>query len=75
MAKTHYYPYSDDECEYGACGTYLSEYSGVTMNWPNVTCKKCVKQRENIEKSLAFDEEQILKQMAGMVDFWNKENE
>ena len=74
MAKTHYYPYHDDDAEFGACGTYLAESSNVSGFWHMVNCKRCLKRRADIENAVRIDEEHIINQMGSMAEFFAKEN-
>lgn len=74
-ARTHYDPYLDEYAEHGACGKLLGENSKTSNHWLQVNCKLCLKRRADIERSVAFDEENIINQMASMVEFFNNEKE
>jgi hypothetical protein len=70
--KTHYEPYPD---EYGinpACGMWDFENTETTRNWDLVDCKRCLNQRERIERSVQDTEKEIVRQMGEFVDFNSK---
>ena len=86
--KTHYDPYSYEGtsgaegsgepyyCEgTHMCGAIVSEDNDVelTTKLEYVTCKRCLRQKESIDKSVKATEEEINKQMGDMADFLMKE--
>ena len=80
MSKTHFDPYFNDEFhdapEKTSCGT-VGFWDGdcdenryqTTSVWDNVTCKKCLKQKNKLQKDFEYDEAQIVKQMGEFVDY------
>ena len=83
--KTHFgffcndgdYEYPQVHCEKTVCG-YDSE--NVTENytyenWDLVTCKKCLKVKDEVIASQLEDEEFIVYQMGDMVDFWIRQED
>ncbi|WP_045391854.1 hypothetical protein [Vibrio rotiferianus] len=70
--KTHFGNESDIEdafSEKADCGTQIGEASEFSMNWSEVTCKVCLKNRSKIEADIQLREENILEHMGGMVTF------
>ena len=66
--KTHF---NDDEhAEEGICKIYSENISNY---WREVTCKKCLKNRDNYEAQVILEEKDIVDQMGGFVDFCNKQ--
>jgi len=77
--KTHFDPYTDDEggwIEQAMCGALTSEYYYyTTTNWNDVTCKRCLKQKEKIMNEVSKIEATIIKQMGEFVQFNEKQNQ
>lgn len=66
--KTHF---SDDEyAEEGICKTHSES---ISHHWREVTCKKCLNNRDNYEAQVILEEEDIVNQMGGFVDFCNEQ--
>lgn len=76
--KTHFDPYTaPDECpdEKAWCGTILGDECDVTGNWKEVTCKRCLKSKDKMQKAFEHNESMIVKQMGDMADFFEKERQ
>jgi len=77
--KTHinFYYNPDDPEDYidiAECGTPLGENFSVSHDWADVDCKRCLANRELIDKRHAETEKIIVQQMGDMADFFAKEN-
>ena len=75
--KTHYNPYlnndEEDYPEFALCGTLLPQDGGSETNRKEyVTCKKCLKNLNKIDKWKDETEKHIIKDMQDFVDFQNK---
>lgn len=76
--KTHFDPYSQvDECpdEKAWCGTALGNECDLTSNWKRVTCKRCLRSKERIQREFEHTESMIVKQMGQMADFYRAAKE
>lgn len=85
MSVVHFDPYFNSDChdapEKSSCGT-IGFWDGdsdedcyqSTNVWDKVTCKKCLKQKERLQKGFESDEKEIVKQMGEMADFMSKEH-
>ena len=76
MGNVHFGFESDLEenfSEKADCGTPVGESSEFSHQWSNVTCKRCLKNREKIESALKLQEENIVEHMGGMVAFHSQE--
>lgn len=73
--KTHFQPYHDEygDIEVMPCGTkaYFDIPSDTTSNWKHVTCKRCLGQKEKIQKSFEENEKEIVRQMGDMANFYS----
>jgi len=71
MGKVHF-GYENDPDEYyvekARCGTPVGEGYKISSYWHEVTCKKCLKNRSNIESSVKCEEDYIINQMGDMVE-------
>lgn len=70
--KTHFskYPEEDyDYLDYTACGAVVGEYSKLTSSWKYVDCKRCLKSKDKIIKTIQEEEVAIIEQMKGFVEF------
>ena len=66
--KTHF---SDDEyAEEGICKTYSEN---ISNHWRDVTCKKCLKNRDNYEAQVILEEKDAVEQMGEFVNFFSKQ--
>lgn len=75
--KTHFDPYVEESCftEYATCGIVTSDKGyNTTTNWDEVTCKRCIRQKENIIKFIKETEDAIVKQMDDFVEFQEKQD-
>lgn len=72
--KIHFDPYYDD-CYDGPtpCGVQPKEGYESSSNWKNVTCKRCLNQKERLQTSFKNTEKETVRQMGEMADFFNKE--
>lgn len=73
---THYDAYYTDDPkeeydELAQCGARLSEDSGLTPIWDMVTCKRCLKQKDRLNRQHEETEAIIVKQMGDWVDYYN----
>lgn len=70
MSKTHFDPYCDAEApDLTPCGVTPSGEGYVfTENWPEVTCARCIAQREKLDVMVASTEACIIEQMGAFVD-------
>jgi len=61
-------------CDETLCG-YIGEEvcENATDDWDFVTCKKCLRLKERYIEGCKIDEENIIKQMGEMADFFEKE--
>lgn len=80
--KTHYgFMYNDGDyespiigCDETACGCKGDNaIENATDDWGAVTCKNCLRLKENIVASEKADEEAICQQMGEMAEFIEKE--
>ena len=63
-------------CEETLCGlTTEIPCENATDDWKLVTCKKCLRLKEQYIAGVKADEEAIVQQMGEMADFFKKENE
>lgn len=76
--KVHFEgPYFSEYTEKHICGTEVSEFSDdldISNDWSKVTCKRCLKNKESINKFIKSTEEEINKQYGDMADFFSKED-
>lgn len=70
--KTHFCPYPSKYVNYPACGTEETENTVTSTSWDDVTCLKCLKNKEDINNAVAGIEESIVKEMGDFVDFMNQ---
>lgn len=73
---THFDPYIDTEDgppEVAPCGTRLGEKASLDWRWKNITCKRCLKQRDRLDKSFQETEKYIIEQMGDMAEFFKTE--
>ncbi len=76
--KTHFDPYTEpDESpdEKAWCGTILGDECDVTGNWKEVTCKRCLKNKEKFQSFFEETEKHIVAQMGDMVKFFEEERQ
>ena len=71
--KTHFSPYSQEDEERAACGTWLGEDSNLSGDWSRVDCGHCISRKMKIASSVAVEEGAIVEQMGGMADFMRKD--
>ncbi len=70
------YEHSCIGCEQTLCGNTSEEVcENATSDWELVTCKKCLKLKEDYERGVKEDEEVIVRQMGEMVDFLSEQQE
>lgn len=73
--KTHFDPYfiDDDEnsCDKAMCGTIVGESYNFSASWKSVDCKKCIIQKNKLNKVVEETENIIINQMASFVEFCN----
>lgn len=68
--RTHFEPHLQyDDAEQAICGTWFSEASNTTGDWRRVDCRKCLKLRAKITKSVEAEERAIVDQMGEMAAF------
>lgn len=67
--RTHFYPYSDDEAEFAACGTPLGFGGDTSSNWGLVDCRLCIKNKAKITAAHETNERAIVEQMGDMAEF------
>lgn len=74
MTVVHFDPYRDDDYYDGPapCGTIVGENYNSNSLWVNVTCKRCIKKRDALDKSFKDTEKVIIDQMGDMADFFEK---
>lgn len=53
-------------------GTFVGEDQSFSDDWGMVNCKRCLKNKDKINKGIEEDEANIVKQMGDFVDFCNK---
>ena len=51
-----------------SCGARVGEDITITNNWKYVTCKRCLKQKEKIDKNVEENEKEICNQMGAMAE-------
>lgn len=54
------------------CGVNIPKNYYFSSNWDKVSCKRCLRQKNNILKSYKINEDAIVKEMGDMADFFNK---
>lgn len=59
----------DDEAEQAPCGAWLGESSNLTGYWNLVDCRRCLKLKARITKSIEAEERAIVEQMGDMAAF------
>ena len=66
--KTHYdpHPYGEESEEQAVCGTWLSDESHLSGDWPRVDCQRCLNCKGKITASIADEEAAIVEQMGHM---------
>jgi hypothetical protein len=72
MSKRHFDPYIDEEDgapDRTMCGVIPPGYEYFfTGHWSEVTCARCITQREKLEAMVASTEACIIEQMGAFVD-------
>ena len=68
--RTHFASHLQyDDAEQAICGTWYSEASHDTGDWGRVDCRRCLKLKARITKSIEAEERAIVEQMGDMAAF------
>ena len=73
--KTHFDPYFIDDgessCDNAMCGTIVGESYNFSASWKHIDCKRCIKQKDKLNKVVEETEKTIINQMDSFVKFCN----
>lgn len=75
--KIHWDRYADPEEDQdkAPCGTVIGGDYKWSRKWEEVTCQRCLKNREKLQEVYEREEAEIVKQMGEMAEFWRREQQ